>query len=74
MNNIEDLQEVTFTLRNYKPVKKIKVTKEFAVALMNSAKLEENLSDFYDRGIIGHYDMYLIEIDDKIDGLYEFVY
>ena len=69
-----NIEEVTHALHNYQPVKKIKVTKEFAVALMKSAKLEEKPSEFYSGGIIGRYDMYLIEIDDEIDGLYEFVY
>lgn len=74
MINIEDLQEVTFTLHNYKPVKKIKVTKEFAIALMKNANFEEKPSEFYRGGITGRWDGIPIEIDDEIDGLYEFVY
>lgn len=74
MINIEDLQEVTNALHNYQPVKKIKVTKEFAIALMKSAKFEDKPDQFYNSGIIGRYDMCLIEIDDEIDGNYEFVY
>ncbi len=74
MINIEDLQEVTLALHNYQPVKKIKVTSDFAVALMKSAKFEDKPKSSYRDGIIGRYDMYLIEIDDEIDGLYEFVY
>jgi hypothetical protein len=75
MINIEDLQEVTHALHNYQPVKKIKVTKEFAIALMKSAKFEEKPSEFYSGGgITCRFDSVLIEIDDEIDGLYEFVY
>lgn len=74
MNNIEDLQEVTFSLHNYKPVKKIKVTKEFAVALMKNAKFEDKPKPSYSGGTIGHFTGIPIEIDDEIDGLYEFVY
>ena len=74
MINIEDLQEVTHALHNYRPVKKIKVTSDFAVALMKHAKFEDKPKSSYGDGIIGRYDMCLIEIDDEIDGLYEFVY
>lgn len=69
-----NIEEVTHALHNYQPVKKIKVTKEFAVALMKNAKFEDKPKPSYSGGIIGRYDMYLIEIDDEIDGLYEFVY
>lgn len=69
-----NIEEVTLALHNYQPVKKIKVTSDFAVALMKSAKFEEKPSESYSDGIIGRYDMCLIEIDDDIDGPYEFVY
>ena len=75
MINIEDFQELSHAMiSNYQPVKKIKVTSDFAIALMKHAKFEDKPKSSYSDGIIGRYDMCLIEIDDEIDGLYEFVY
>lgn len=75
MINIEDFQELNHAMiSNYQPVKKIKVTSDFAIALMKSAKFEEKPSEFYSGGITCRFDGVPIEIDDEIDGLYEFVY
>ena len=69
-----NIEEVTLALHNYKPVKKIKITKEFAITLMKNANFEEKPSEFYSGGITCRFDGVPIEIDDEIDGLYEFVY
>lgn len=74
MINVEDLREITNELYNYKSVKKIKVTTEFARALTEHAKFEDKPIESRTDGIIGHWDWYLVEIDDEIDGLYEIVY
>lgn len=75
MINIEDLQELNLAMmRNYKHVKKIKATSEFAQALMKSCKFEEKSSQSYNSGYIARWDGIPVEIDDEIDGLYEFVY
>lgn len=58
-------------LHNYQLIKKIKVTSEFAQALMKSTEFEEKP---YSGGITGLFDGVPIEIDDDIDGLYELVY
>ena len=74
MINVEDLREITNELCNYKSIKKIKVTTEFAQALAEHAKLEDKPIESCTDGIIRHWDWYLVEIDDEIDGLYEIVY
>ena len=62
-----NIEEVTNFLHNYQPVKKIKVTKEFAIALMGSAEFVEKPSESYGEGIIGRFDGAPIEIDDDIE-------
>ena len=59
---------------NATSVKKIKVTTAFAEHLKaTTPPLPERPSEFTN-GYIGHWDAVPIEIDDEIDGLYEFVY
>lgn len=74
MINVSDLHKLSLTMQDYKLVKKIKVTTQFADYLdANIPKLEDKFPDNCN-GFIGRFDGIPVEIDDEIDGLYEFVY
>lgn len=75
MINIEDLREITNELYNYKSIKKIKVTTDFAYCLdrMIEPLPHYEPNKFYS-GMFCEYQGIPIEIDDEIDGLYEIVY
>lgn len=74
MINVSDLHKLSLTMQDYKLVKKIKVTTQFADYLdANIPKLEDKFPDNCN-GLIGQFDGIPVEIDDEIDGLYEFVY
>ena len=75
-NEEQRMENLAFNLAvlNATSVKKIKVTTAFADYLKaTTPPLPERPNDLTN-GLIGHWDGVPIEVDDEIDGLYEFVY
>ena len=74
MLNVKDLEDAIFAMQGPKLPKGIKVTTLFARYLESAySPLEHKPTKHYD-GFIGYYTGIPIEIDDEIDGPYEFVY
>ena len=76
MFNVKDLEDAAQAMKKLgtKFPKAVKVTTIFAEYLKAITPPLPEKPDGFINGIVGRWDSIPIEIDDEIDGLYEFVY